>query len=115
MSRPYTPKTNGKAERFIQTALREALLVGWYDLMLASKKLPIQAQVFQSWYFALHPDKLSSQANVSRYETLFPRLRDLRGSDQKQALRDAIELAEKDPAIMNDPATEQGYLLQRGD
>jgi transposase InsO family protein len=60
MSRPYTPKTNGKAERFIQTALREALLVGWYDLMLASKKLPIQAQVFQSWYFALHPDKLSS-------------------------------------------------------
>jgi transposase InsO family protein len=22
-SRPYTPKTNGKAERFIQTALRE--------------------------------------------------------------------------------------------
>jgi hypothetical protein len=93
----------------------DALLVGWYDLMLAFKKLPIQAQVFQSWYFALHPDKLSSQADVSRYETLFPRLRDLSRSDQKQALRDAIELAQQDPAIMDDPATEQGYLIQRGD
>ena len=31
-----------------------ALLVGWHDLMLASKKLPIEAQVFQSWYFALY-------------------------------------------------------------
>ncbi len=60
-------------------------------------------------------DKLSSQADVSRYETLFPRLRDLPRSNQKQALRDAIELARQDPAIMNDPATEQGYLIQRGD
>jgi hypothetical protein len=93
----------------------DALLVGWYDLMLASKKLPIQTQVFQSWYFALHQDKLSSQADVSRYETLFPRLRDLPRSDQKQALRDAIELARQDPAIVNDPATEQGYLIQRGE
>ena len=92
-----------------------ALLVGWYDLMLASKKLPIEAQMFQSWYFALYPERLGSEADVSRYETLFPGLRDFPRSDQKKALRDAIELARQDPAIMNDPATEQGYLLQRGD
>ena len=66
-----------------------ALLVGWYDLMLACKKLPIEAQMFQSWYFALYPEKLGSEADVSRYETLFPRLRDLARSDQKNALRDA--------------------------
>jgi hypothetical protein len=66
-----------------------ALLVGWYDLMLASKKLPIEAQMFQSWYFALYPERLGSEADVSRYETLFPRLRDLARSDQKNALRDA--------------------------
>ena len=92
-----------------------ALLVGWYDLMLACKKLPIEAQMFQSWYFALYPERLGSEADVSRYETLFPRLRDLARSDQKNALRDAIERSRQDPAIMNDPATEQGYLLQRGD
>jgi hypothetical protein len=34
---------------------------------------------------------------------------------QKQALRDAIALARQDPAIMNDPATEPGYLIHRGD
>ena len=92
-----------------------ALLVGWYDLMLACKKLPIEAQMFQSWYFALYPERLGSEADVSRYETLFPRLRDLARSDQKNALRDAIERSRQDPAVMNDPATEQGYLLQRGD
>ena len=37
-----------------------ALLVGWYDLMLASKKLPIEAQMFQSWYFALYPERFRS-------------------------------------------------------
>jgi hypothetical protein len=42
-----------------------ALLVGWHDLM-ASKKLPIEAQVFQSWYFALYQEKLGSKADVSR-------------------------------------------------
>ena len=88
-----------------------ALLVGWYDLMLASKKLPIEAQMFQSWYFALYPERLGSEADVSRYETLFPRLRNLARSDQKNALRDEIERSRQDPAIMNDPATEQGYLL----
>ena len=92
-----------------------ALLVGWYDLMLVSKKLPIEAQLFQSWYFALYPEKLGSEADVSRDETLFPGLRDLPRSGQKKALRDAIELSRQDPAIVNDPATEQGYLVQRGD
>jgi hypothetical protein len=92
-----------------------ALLVGWFDLTLAVKKMPIEAQLFQSWYFALYPEKLGLEADVSRYETLFPRLRDLQRSDQKEALRDAIERARQDPATMNDPATEPGYLIQRGD
>ena len=30
-TRPYTPRTNGKAERFIQTALREWLYATAYD------------------------------------------------------------------------------------
>jgi hypothetical protein len=92
-----------------------ALLVGWHDLMLASKKLPIEAQVFQSWYFALYPEKLGSEADVLRYQTLFPGLHDLSRSDQKEALRNAIEHSRQDSAIMNDPATEQGYLIKRGD
>jgi hypothetical protein len=85
------------------------------DLMLVSKKLPIEAQLFQSWYFALYPEKLGSEAYLSRDETLFPGLRDLPRSSQKKALQDAIELSRQDPAIINDPATEQGYLVQRGD
>jgi hypothetical protein len=58
---------------------------------------------------------LGSEADVSGYKTLFPGLRDLPRSDQKQALRGAIELARQDPVTMNDPATEPGYLIQRSE
>ena len=33
LTRPYTPKTNGKAERFIQTALREWAYATAYDAL----------------------------------------------------------------------------------
>ena len=31
------------------------LYLGWHDYMLATTSLPIEAQVFQMWYFALYP------------------------------------------------------------
>ena len=39
-TRPYTPKTNGKAERFIQTSLRE-----WAYAMAYENSLQRQAQL----------------------------------------------------------------------
>ena len=40
-TRPYTPKTNGKAERFIQTALREWAYATAYDTsLLRAAELP---------------------------------------------------------------------------
>jgi transposase InsO family protein len=35
-TRPYTPKTNGKAERFIQTALREWAYARAYPTQIAA-------------------------------------------------------------------------------
>jgi Integrase core domain len=37
-TRPYTPKTNGKAERFIQTALREWAYAQAYQAPIAEPK-----------------------------------------------------------------------------
>ena len=41
-TRPYTPKTNGKAERFIQTALREwAYAKAYQPQIIAAQSFPI--------------------------------------------------------------------------
>jgi hypothetical protein len=34
-----------------------ALVIGWSDYHRATGKIPIEAQVQQTWYFALHPEK----------------------------------------------------------
>jgi hypothetical protein len=54
------------------------------------------------------------QVRVARSRRMAFR-RDLSRSDQKEALRNAIEHSRQDSAIMNDPAIEQGYLIKRGD
>ncbi len=50
-----------------------ALLVGWHDLMLASKKLPIEAQVFQSWYFALYSRKVGFRSGCIALQSIISR------------------------------------------
>lgn len=40
-----------------------ALFIGWYDYMMAVNQLPIEAQVFQIWYFALYPEKLAPEVS----------------------------------------------------
>jgi hypothetical protein len=47
-----------------------ALLIGWYDYHLATRKMPIEAQTQQAWYFALHPEKLDPKT-ARIYEFFF--------------------------------------------
>jgi len=44
-------------ERFEDTVNDHTLFIGWYDYALAVGALPIEAQIFQAWYFALYPEK----------------------------------------------------------
>jgi hypothetical protein len=46
-------------KRFDDLQNDHALFVGWYDYALAVNVLPVEAQIFQVWYFALHPEKLN--------------------------------------------------------
>ncbi len=41
------------------------LFVGWYDYQQAMQALPIEAQAFQGWYFALCPEKLNPDVDPS--------------------------------------------------
>jgi hypothetical protein len=101
-------------DRFNDLQNDHALFVGWYDYVLAVHVMPIEAQAFQAWYFALYPDKLYATVDASQYETLFPKLRDRPRKEQKLALREAIAKARLDGEVMNDPRTEQAPLIANG-
>ncbi len=65
-TRPYTPKTNGKAERFIQTALREWAYARAYDTSEQRKQsLPNWTHMY-NWH---RPHgSLKSKPPISRLE-----------------------------------------------
>src|SRR5690348_15385872 len=44
--------------RFSDLENDHALFIGWYDYASAVGEMPIEAQAFHIWYFALYPEKL---------------------------------------------------------
>jgi hypothetical protein len=88
-----------------------ALFIGWYDYALATQTMPIEAQVHQAWYLALHPIKLSQQHSAQPYEQLFPDLRSRPRAEQKRMLNAVIEDARADRDNMTDSRTDTRSLI----
>jgi hypothetical protein len=90
----------------------EALFVGWFDYFTAVGKWPIEAAVFQNWYFSLHfesadPDFPSGYEIGGRFPEWEAEQRPVR----KRRLRELIDLAKQQPACMNDPRNEKEPLI----
>jgi hypothetical protein len=100
-------------DRFNDLQNDHTLFVGWYDYQQAEKALPIEAQAFQAWYFALYPDRLSPDVDASSYDKISPDLRDQPRNEQKRALREAIAKVRANQDVMNDPLTEQTPLIAK--
>jgi hypothetical protein len=66
------------------------LVIGWADYHRATGTIPIEAQVQQAWYFALHPEK---HASPELAQKIFPDLRTKTRAEQKRALNECIEAA----------------------
>ena len=86
------------------------LFMGWWDYQAVTQKLPLSAQVFQVWWYALNEDKLSPDANTATIRLAFPNITSVGRQEQKRRLRQAIEKYATDPAIMCDPHTEDAPL-----
>ncbi len=97
--------------RFTDEQNDTALFIGWTDYAQTVKKMPIEAQVHQAWYIALHPEKLAPQYPASLYEDVFPKLPERSRPEQKRMLNDVIEMARANRDVMNDPATETEALI----
>lgn len=87
------------------------LFVGWYDYASAVGRLPIEAQVFQIWYFANFPEKLAEEFPATTFEEFFPAIRNLKRSEKKRLLRRQIEYAKKNNGVMAHDKTERRKLV----
>jgi hypothetical protein len=92
--------------RFDDTKNDTALFVGWWDYMTLQKRLPVSAQVFQVWWYALNEEKLSPDADLGVVRTAFPDIRQQSRAEQKRRLRRVIEKYRKNRDLLADPATE---------
>jgi hypothetical protein len=68
--------------------------------------MPVAAQVFQVWWYALNEDKVSEDADFSVFRTSFPDIVRQDREEQKPRLRRKIEKFRNDKKLLADPATE---------
>ncbi|WP_152048781.1 hypothetical protein [Aureimonas psammosilenae] len=89
------------------------LFNGWLDYLLLTKRLPVEVQVFQVWWYATNEDRLSPSADRTPHRTLFPNIERDDRREQKRRLRRVAEKYARNPAILADPRTEPGPLVMR--
>jgi hypothetical protein len=98
-------------ERFDDAVNDHTLFIGWYDYMLAVGALPIEAQIFQVWYFALYPEKLNPEVDTTIHQRIFAKLPSKSRADQKRALREVISSFRRNPDVMTHPQSDPRPLM----
>lgn len=83
------------------------LFMGWFDYAQVTGRLPIAAQVFQVWWYALNEEKLSQAADLNAIRRIFPSINGTSRSEQKRRMRLVIAKYHKRKDILADPRTER--------
>jgi hypothetical protein len=97
--------------RFDDEKNNHMLFIGWYDYGNAIGKRPIEAQVFQIWYFALYLDKLNPDVDPQPFMEMFPDLNNQSPSMRKETLRREIASSLTDLELRNHPGTDTRPLI----
>lgn len=98
---------------FTDAANDAVLFGGWLDYLLITKRLPVEAQVFQVWWFAMNPRSMNPDADRSPWQSIFPNIDKQPRKEQKRRLRRAVEKWRESKEILQDPRTELGPLSPR--
>lgn len=91
---------------FDDTKNDSALFIGWWDYQALVKRLPIAAQVFQVWYYAMNEEKLTPGADVESIRSVFGDIARVDRAQQKRRLKLVVERYSTDPNLIADPLTE---------
>jgi hypothetical protein len=93
--------------RFDDTVNDASLFIGRWDYQAAAQgKLPVAAQVFQVWYYAVYEEKLAPDAALARIREAFPDIRGQDRGEQKRRLRRSVEKYRRDKKLPADALTE---------
>jgi hypothetical protein len=87
------------------------LFLGWYDYGQAGFSLPVEAQVFQTWYLAKYPEKLDPSADFSTMRSFFPQLTSQPRDHQRARLTAICQRARSDNSLMSSPMTDLRPLI----
>lgn len=87
------------------------IFIGWYDIGMAGLPRPIESQVFEAWYLAKYPEKVSPYANIAGIRRVFPDLTTLSPNRQHLRLIECIKKYKKNGPIMNDVGTDRRPLV----
>ena len=93
---------------------RDRLFVGWLDYGSAAGKLPIEAQVFNTWFLALDRSRFQqteARAFLADLDQIFPGLAELPPDRQHQRLRRAVAAYRRDKALRADAQTDLRPLV----
>ena len=71
----------------------------------------IEVQVFEAWYLAKYPEKISPDANRSGIDYLFPDLAGQSPERQHTRLNELIRKSRKNGEVMNDPRSDNRPLV----
>lgn len=112
-------KQDGKTARddealitdFADTANDAVLFMGWLDYLMLAKRLPVEVQVFQAWWYATNEGRMNPAADPEPWRSVFPGIATLPRTEQKRRLRRAVEKYRRNPALRADPRTEDAPLI----
>ena len=84
---------------------------GWHDYIRSGLPAPIEAQVFEVWYFSKYSEKVNPEVDISEMVALFPGLPARSPARQRSILIEAIRRARKNGNVMQDSATDRRPLV----
>jgi hypothetical protein len=86
------------------------LIASSFDYGELADSKPMELQVFQLWYFAVHPDKAlrpDMDSIIEAGEQLFPGIVEMKRKDQKRAGLMVVVACLRDPQLMQHPSTDR--------
>lgn len=87
------------------------LFLGWWDYLTITKRLPLEAQVFQAWWYGINDRAMYPGEMRDKVRILFPMIMDDDRDRQKARLNRMIEKHRRNNEILVDSRTELGPLM----
>ena len=96
---------------FTDQANDVVLFLGWWDYLAVTKRLPVEAQVFQAWWYGVNDKAMYPGEMRENVRMLFPNIMDDDRSGQKRRLNRMIEKHRRNKEILADERTELAPLM----